>query len=64
MELMFVGHLAVGLTGKGIEPRISLGAWMLAALRVRAVDARESSLRTQAGTFDGDAADCGAVKVD
>jgi hypothetical protein len=29
---MFVGHLAVGLTGKRIEPKISLGTWMLAAL--------------------------------
>jgi hypothetical protein len=29
---MFVGHLAVGLAGKRMEPRISLGTWMLAAL--------------------------------
>jgi hypothetical protein len=29
---MFVGHLAVGMTGKRIEPRISLGTWMLAVL--------------------------------
>jgi hypothetical protein len=29
---MFVGHLAVGLTGKRIEPKISLGTWVLAAL--------------------------------
>ena len=29
---MFVGHLAVGLTGKRIEPKISLGTWILAAL--------------------------------
>jgi hypothetical protein len=29
---MLVGHLAVGLTGKRIEPRISLGTWILAAL--------------------------------
>ena len=29
---MFAGHLAVGLTGKRIEPKISLGTWMLAAL--------------------------------
>jgi hypothetical protein len=29
---MFVGHLAIGLTGKRIEPRISLGTWMVAAL--------------------------------
>ena len=29
---MFVGHLSVGLLGKRIEPRISLGTWMLAAL--------------------------------
>jgi hypothetical protein len=29
---MFVGHLAVALTGKRIEPKISLGTWMLAAL--------------------------------
>jgi len=29
---MFAGHLAVGLTGKRIEPRISLGTWILAAL--------------------------------
>jgi hypothetical protein len=29
---MFVGHLAVGLIGKRIEPRISLGTWILAAM--------------------------------
>ena len=29
---MFVGHLAVGLSGKRIEPKVSLGTWMLAAL--------------------------------
>jgi hypothetical protein len=29
---MFVGHLAVGLSGKRIEPKISLGTWVLAAL--------------------------------
>src|SRR5277367_381186 len=29
---MFVGHLAVGLAGKRVEPRISPGTWMLAAL--------------------------------
>jgi hypothetical protein len=29
---MFAGHLAVGLVGKRIEPRISLGTWTLAAL--------------------------------
>lgn len=29
---MFAGHLAIGLTGKRIEPKISLGSWMLAAL--------------------------------
>ena len=29
---MFVGHLAIGLTGKRIEPRISLGTWIVAAL--------------------------------
>jgi len=29
---MFVGHLAAGLAGKRIEPRISLGTWMLAVL--------------------------------
>jgi hypothetical protein len=29
---MFVGHLAVGLAGKRIEPKISLGTWMLAVL--------------------------------
>jgi hypothetical protein len=29
---MLVGHLAVGLAGKRIEPRISLGTWMLAVL--------------------------------
>jgi hypothetical protein len=29
---MFVGHLAVGLTGKRIEPKISLGTWILAVL--------------------------------
>jgi hypothetical protein len=29
---MFVGHLAVGLAGKRMEPRMSLGTWMLAAL--------------------------------
>jgi len=29
---MFVGHLAVGMTGKRIEPRISLGTWILATV--------------------------------
>lgn len=29
---MFVGHLGVGLIGKRIEPRISLGTWMLAVM--------------------------------
>jgi hypothetical protein len=29
---MFVGHLAVGLIGKRIGPKISLGTWVLAAL--------------------------------
>jgi hypothetical protein len=29
---MFVGHLAAGLTGKRIEPKISLGTWTLAVL--------------------------------
>lgn len=29
---MFVGHLAVGLAGKRIEPKISLGTWMLAVM--------------------------------
>ena len=29
---MFVGHLGVGLIGKRVEPRISLGTWMLAVL--------------------------------
>src|SRR5271166_2043976 len=29
---MFVGHLAVGLGGKRIGPKISLGTWMLAAV--------------------------------
>lgn len=29
---MFVGHLAVGLTGKRIEPKVSLGTWILAAM--------------------------------
>jgi hypothetical protein len=29
---MFVGHLAVGLAGKRIEPKISLGTWILAAV--------------------------------
>jgi hypothetical protein len=29
---MLVGHLAVGLVGKRIEPKISLGTWILAAL--------------------------------
>jgi hypothetical protein len=29
---MFVGHLAVGLTAKRIEPGISLGTWMLAVM--------------------------------
>lgn len=29
---MFVGHLAVGLLGKRVEPQVSLGTWMLAAL--------------------------------
>jgi hypothetical protein len=29
---MFVGHLGVGLIGKRIEPKISLGIWMLAVM--------------------------------
>jgi hypothetical protein len=29
---MFVGHLALGLVAKRTEPKISLGAWMLAVL--------------------------------
>ncbi len=29
---MFVGHLGVGLIAKRIEPKVSLGTWMLAAL--------------------------------
>lgn len=29
---MFVGHLAIGLFGKRMEPKISLGTWILAAL--------------------------------
>jgi hypothetical protein len=29
---MFVGHLAVGLIGKRVEPKISLGTWMLAVM--------------------------------
>ena len=29
---MFVGHLAAGLVGKRIEPRISLGTWVVAVL--------------------------------
>jgi hypothetical protein len=29
---MFVGHLALGLVAKRIEPKISLGTWMLAVL--------------------------------
>ncbi len=29
---MFVGHLSVGLIGKRVEPRISLGTWLLAVL--------------------------------
>jgi membrane-bound metal-dependent hydrolase YbcI (DUF457 family) len=29
---MFVGHLAAGLIGKRVEPRISLGTWMLAVM--------------------------------
>src|SRR2546423_8429935 len=29
---MFVGHLAVGLLGKRIEPKVSLGTWTLAAM--------------------------------
>jgi hypothetical protein len=29
---MFVGHLAVSLAGKRIEPKISLGTWMLAVM--------------------------------
>ena len=29
---MLVGHLGVGLIGKRVEPRISLGTWMLAVL--------------------------------
>jgi hypothetical protein len=31
---MLVGHLALGLAARRIEPKISLGAWMLAALFV------------------------------
>jgi len=29
---MFVGHLALGLVAKRIEPKISLGAWMMAVM--------------------------------
>jgi hypothetical protein len=29
---MFVGHLSVGLIGKRVEPKISLGTWMLAVM--------------------------------
>jgi hypothetical protein len=29
---MFVGHLAVGLLAKRLEPKVSLGTWILAAL--------------------------------
>lgn len=29
---MFTGHLAMGLAGKQIEPKISLGTWMTAAM--------------------------------
>jgi membrane-bound metal-dependent hydrolase YbcI (DUF457 family) len=29
---MFVGHLAVGLVAKRIEPKVSLGTWMLAVM--------------------------------
>lgn len=29
---MLTGHLAIGLTGKRVEPKISLGTWILAAL--------------------------------
>jgi membrane-bound metal-dependent hydrolase YbcI (DUF457 family) len=29
---MFVGHLALGLVAKRVEPKISLGAWMLAVM--------------------------------
>jgi len=29
---MFVGHLAVGLAGKRMEPKISFGTWILAAV--------------------------------
>jgi hypothetical protein len=29
---MLIGHLSVGLIGKRVEPRISLGTWMLAVL--------------------------------
>jgi hypothetical protein len=29
---MLVGHLSVGLIGKRVDPKISLGTWMLAAL--------------------------------
>jgi hypothetical protein len=29
---MFVGHMAVGLAAKRVEPQVSLGTWMLAAL--------------------------------
>src|SRR5215475_6797874 len=31
---MFVGHLALGMVAKRFEPKISLGAWMLAVLLV------------------------------
>ena len=31
-DTVFVGHLAVGLAGKRMEPRISLGTWMLAVM--------------------------------
>ncbi len=29
---MFTGHLAVGLAGKKMEPKISLGTWTMAAM--------------------------------
>lgn len=29
---MFVGHLAAGLIGKRIEPRVSLGTWVVAVM--------------------------------
>lgn len=29
---MFTGHLAVGLAGKRMEPKVSLGTWVMAAV--------------------------------